>query len=75
MVNQITPTSPLRYLSVDRSFNDDGEVIFLHLGRGIRKSYGKHRSGVTPEEWVIFANEHLLPNKVQTLNDDSEIHT
>jgi len=34
-------------------------VIFLHLGRGVLKSSGDHRSGVSPREWLRFAHEHL----------------
>jgi len=53
-------SSPLRHLHVDHSFDDDGNVIFLHLGRGIRKSSGDHCTGTMPEEWIRFVEEHLL---------------
>lgn len=55
-----TISSPLKELHVDRSFDDDGNVIFLHLGRGVRKSEGVHTTGTTPEAWVRFAKEQLL---------------
>lgn len=47
-------------LHVDRALDDEGNVIFLHLGRGVRKSEGAHTTGTTPEAWVQFAKEHLL---------------
>jgi hypothetical protein len=52
--------SPLRDLHADRSYDEDGNVIFLHLGRGLRKSDGDHRKGTTVEEWIRFAREVLL---------------
>ncbi len=59
LVDKIPDQSPLKQLSVDRSFNDDWEVIFLHLGRGVRKSLGVHVKGTGPEEWLAFANSTL----------------
>jgi len=59
LVDTIPSSSPLRHLQVDRSF-DDGNVIFLHLGRGVRKSSGDHHTGTTPEEWIGFAEAQLL---------------
>jgi hypothetical protein len=60
LVERISASSPLRHLHVDRSFDDDGNVIFLHLGRGVRKSSGDYSRGTTPEEWIGFAEEHFL---------------
>lgn len=60
LVKQISDGSPLYTLSVDRSFDDDRNVVFLHLGRGIRKSSGKNDKGVTPLDWIRFVNKHLL---------------
>jgi hypothetical protein len=56
----IPEDSSLRHLPVDRAFDDDGNVIFLHLGRGVRKTTGDHARGVSPAEWVAFAEQHLL---------------
>ncbi|MEW5871407.1 MAG: hypothetical protein AB1894_19195 [Chloroflexota bacterium] len=56
----IPASSPLRDFHVDRAFDDAGSVIFLHLGRGIRKALNIHGRGVTAEEWVTFARKHLL---------------
>lgn len=60
LTEKIPEKSPLRTLNVDRSFNDDEEVIFLHLGRGVRKSSSDVVKGVTAEEWISFADEHIL---------------
>lgn len=57
---RIPQDSPLREFSVDRSFDDDANVIFLHLGRGVRKSIGIHTRGTMIEEWLHLAHEHLL---------------
>ena len=56
----IREDSPLREFRVDRAFDDDGNVIFLHLGRGVRKSIGRHLKGTMVSEWTHMANEHLL---------------
>jgi len=60
LIEMIPSFSSLRHLHVDRSFDDDGNVIFLHLGRGVRKSSGDHGTGTMPEEWIQFAEKHLL---------------
>jgi len=60
LVEMIPVSSPLRHLNVDRAFDDEGNVIFLHLGRGVRKSFGDYVSGTTSEDWIRFAEEHLL---------------
>jgi hypothetical protein len=57
---QIPVSSPLREFRVDRAFDDDGHVIFLHLGRGVRKSIGVHQRGTMADEWIRVAREHLL---------------
>lgn len=62
LVEKIPPSCPLRHLHVDRSFDDAGNVIFLHLGRAIVQSEGKdgHARRITIEEWVSFADSVLL---------------
>ena len=60
LIKQIPACSPLRDFDVDRSFDAEGKVIFLHLGRGILKSTGKPRRGVTSEKWVQFAKKCVL---------------
>lgn len=56
---QIPLSSPFRELQVDRAFDDAGNLIFLHLGRGVRRSLGEHRRGVAPEEWIRAVEENM----------------
>jgi hypothetical protein len=60
LAEKIPASSPLRDFRVDRAFDDEGNVIFLHLGRGVRKSIGVHIRGTLADEWVKIAYEHLL---------------
>ena len=60
LVELIPEGSPFQDLHVDRSFDDDGNVVFLHLGRGLRKSSGEHRKGTNVEDWVKTVSELLL---------------
>lgn len=56
----IAPDSPFKELLVDRALDDEGNVIFLHQGRGVRKSTDENVRGVSSEEWIRFADEILL---------------
>jgi SAM-dependent methyltransferase len=58
----IPDSNPLKYLRVDKSFDDNKNVIFLHLGRGIVKSIGeyKQRGKTTPQQWMRFAENVVL---------------
>jgi hypothetical protein len=56
----IPPSSPLSSIDVDRAFDDVGNVIFLHLGRGLRKTTGEHKRGPTVEEWIRVINDSIL---------------
>jgi len=60
LAEKIPASSPLKDFRVDRAFDDEGNVIFLHLGRGVRKSIGVHIRGTLADEWVKIAYEHLL---------------
>jgi hypothetical protein len=59
LVGQIHPDSRMRNLPADRSFDDAGNVIFLHLGRGVRRSSGTDLKGRGVKEWIDFAKDHL----------------
>ncbi|MCB0109707.1 MAG: hypothetical protein KDE53_27485 [Caldilineaceae bacterium] len=52
--------SPFKALAVDRALDDEGNVIFLHQGRGVRKSTDHQVRGVSTAEWIHFADEVLL---------------
>jgi hypothetical protein len=60
LVEKMAPGSPLRNLQVDRAFDDKGNPVFLHLGRGLLKASGEHARGVPVEKWIEFARVHLL---------------
>ena len=50
-------------LKVDRTLDDNGEVLFLHLGRGIPRSQGRKRGGVSIEAWQAFWDALKTANK------------
>jgi len=52
IIHKISNTSPLKWMNVLRAVDEKGNIIFMHLGRGVRKSTGRHRKGVTVHEWV-----------------------
>jgi hypothetical protein len=61
-VEQIPLDHPLRAIHADRSFDDDGEVYFMHLGRGTEKAAGRYDKPdrTYPEQWLAYAEEHVL---------------
>ena len=59
LIKSIPSSSPMRQFYFDRAFDDNGNVIFLHLGRGISKSFLKNERGTTPKEWIRFAERYL----------------
>ena len=58
----ISPGSKFHNLHSDRAMDENGEVFFLHLGRGIVKSVRKYKEKrtTTPEQWVNFAKNFIL---------------
>ena len=57
----IPATSPLRCLQADRAFDDDDNVIFLHVGRSVVKSWNPDTEATgSLREWLDFAQRHLL---------------
>lgn len=52
--------SPLLHSHMDCVLNDENDIIFLHMGRGVRKSQGISNTGLTPENWVAMIQEHVL---------------
>ena len=51
-------------LKVDHCFDDNNNVIFLHLGRGTPKTTGNYKGNIkTPiEQWINFAKKKILNN-------------
>lgn len=62
LIETIPEGSPFRHIDADRSFDDKGNVIFLHLWRGVPKASGLRRKkgGMSAEAWVRLAEEHLI---------------
>ena len=60
LVEEKLKGSFLEHLTVDRSFDHEGNVIFLHLGRSIRKSQGMGEGCAGAKEWIAFAQKHVL---------------
>lgn len=75
LVEHLPPGSPLRELAVDRSLDDQGRVIFLHLGRGVIKTSANTAGGREPvNTWIRFAEQELgldlrpppLPSRIES---------
>lgn len=58
--DRIPIESPLKGVRVDRAFDDDWNIIFLHLGRGVRKSIGEHKTGMGFETWSDLIYNSLI---------------
>jgi len=54
--------SPLSNIYSDRCFDDDWNVVYAHLGRGLSKSEGKYKQKgkTSAEKWIEFAEMHVL---------------
>lgn len=59
LLNSI-PTEIPETIDSDRSFDDNDQVIFMHLGRGTPKSINKYDrpEKLSSNEWVSFADSH-----------------
>jgi len=62
LVDWIPESDPLHHLHADRAFDDQRQVIYAHLGRGIPKATGHyHTPGkTTADEWIAYAQEVVL---------------
>lgn len=51
-------------LHVDRAFNEEGEILFLHLGRGAPKTLGTYSKNnrVKLDDWSTFVEKNILNN-------------
>lgn len=57
-------SSPFKQLPIDRVFDDTGNLIFLHLGRGVRKAAGDPARGISTEEWMRLGQAYLHKENV-----------
>lgn len=62
LVEWVPASNPLRQLHADKTFDDERNVIFAHIGRGTPKAAGIYdKPGKTyPSEWVAYAHEVAL---------------
>jgi len=67
LAEKLPATSPFAGFEVDRSLDDDGQVIFMHLGRGLPKAANRHGHGVSAAAWNDFAQTHLSAEPAQRL--------
>jgi hypothetical protein len=51
-----------RFHYIDRTVNDEGDVIYLHIGRGTTRTLGTYGKRGRPsiKDWQAFAEEHLF---------------
>ncbi|MFH1047617.1 MAG: methyltransferase domain-containing protein [Patescibacteria group bacterium] len=64
VTERLPEDSPFKDFHVDRSVDDDGDVIFMHLGRGVYKSTGAYTdTEKSIGMWESFIEKNLLPEK------------
>ncbi len=63
----VASNHPFYGLTCPRSFDEEQDVIYLHMGRGTTKLLGLYRrtGRIYPEEWIRFAQEELLREESQ----------
>src|SRR5690606_32526385 len=44
-------SSPSKHVHMATVFDEDGNLTYLHMGRGARKSQGNQSPGLPPQEW------------------------
>jgi hypothetical protein len=60
----IDPASPYADFNVMRVLNESNEVIFMHLGRGIRKSDDSYvGQSAAADEWIKFFESHVKDDR------------
>jgi len=53
-------TDKYREFNVSKCVSEKNEVLFMHLGRGIRKLNGRINNKVNMDEWVSFCEEIIV---------------
>ena len=60
LADNISAESPFKNFNVLRAFDLQGNIIFMHLGRGIRKSDNSYiGDSAAAEEWLAFYRKHI----------------
>ncbi len=73
LCGSIPETLEMHHLNTTRSFNDSGEVIYMHLGRGIPKARGeyKNKEKSSSEQWIDYVKSSLLSEpQLQRIEED-----
>lgn len=66
VVEKLSNDSPYKNFNIDRSVDDNGNVIFMHLGRGVNKSIGSYIDNEKSIEiWNFFIEKNLFPEKIK----------
>ncbi len=62
LLNKETYPDILREYIFDKCFDDDGELIYMHLGRGTLEDREAHLKDkrLSKADWIALINEHLL---------------
>lgn len=64
VIEKLSNSSPYKNFNVDRSIDENGNVIFMHLGRGVHKSIGTY---IDTEKsiviWESFVEKNLFPER------------
>jgi len=64
VVERLPDNSPYKNFDIDRSVDDEGNVIFMHLGRGVHKSTGAYTDPrKTIRSWGAFIRKNLFPER------------
>jgi hypothetical protein len=60
--DKIDVSDPLRQMHCAKTFNDNGDVIYLHLARGTWKGSGTYRESLitTADDWLAYARDRLF---------------
>ena len=72
LIDRIPEDSKFRCLQVDRSFDDKGDIFFMHLGRGVAKSlnkYDKPKFIKSPRNWKKVITKYILDERHMTEKD------
>jgi len=62
LIDMIPKTMEISDLNATRSFNDNDEVVYMHLGRGIPKAKGiyKNREKSSSQQWIEYVRANLF---------------
>ncbi len=65
-VDLIPETLEIYNINSTRAFDDDNNVVYMHLGRGILKTEGKYKNieRTTSDQWIDYINRCLLSEAV-----------